>query len=50
MLDLSYNGISNEGAQHLGQALQKNTVELFFFFSDMYLLLYFNAEAYYVES
>jgi hypothetical protein len=48
-LDLAYNQIGTEGAQHLAQALQKNTVKDVFFFSITYSSLSFNTDTHHAQ-
>jgi Ran GTPase-activating protein (RanGAP) involved in mRNA processing and transport len=49
-LDLAWNQIGAEGAQHLAQALQNNMVRNVFFFSITYLSLRFNADTHQTRS
>jgi hypothetical protein len=49
-LDLRSNNIGAEGAQHLAQALQNNTVRDVFFFSTTHSPLSFEADTHHAQS
>jgi Ran GTPase-activating protein (RanGAP) involved in mRNA processing and transport len=49
-LNLHGNKIGAEGAQHLAQALQNNTVRQVLFRSAVYSLLYFDTDAHHARS
>jgi nucleoside-diphosphate-sugar epimerase len=47
---LGWNNICDEGAQHLAQALQNNTVRQFVFLSTVYPPLSFNIDTHHARS
>jgi hypothetical protein len=49
MLHLQHNNIGDEGAQHLAQALQKNTVRQIVFLSTAYRPLSFNIDTHHAQ-
>ncbi len=49
-LNLEFNQITDEGAQHLANALYQNRVRLVLYSSISYASLSFNTDTYYIES
>jgi hypothetical protein len=49
-LNVAYNNIGDEGAQHLTNALQSNAVRDVLFLSNMYQLLCSNTDTHHTES